>query len=30
LLDDFANRPDDPTAAAWSLFFMLHPDPNRP
>jgi hypothetical protein len=30
LLDDFAARPDDPTAKAWSLFYALHPDPNRP
>ena len=30
LLDDFAARPDDPTAPAWSLFVSLHPDPNRP
>jgi DNA-binding MarR family transcriptional regulator len=30
LLDDFANRPDDASAAAWSLFVALHPDPNRP
>jgi DNA-binding transcriptional ArsR family regulator len=30
LLDDFAARPDDPSAPAWSLFFVLHPDPNRP
>jgi DNA-binding transcriptional ArsR family regulator len=30
LLDEFAARPDDPTAPAWSLFLALHPDPNRP
>lgn len=30
LLDDFAKRPDDPSAPAWSLFVTLHPDPNRP
>ncbi len=30
LLDDFANRPNDPAEAAWSVFFALHPDPNRP
>ncbi len=30
LLDDFADRPDDPSAPAWSLFVTLHPDPNRP
>lgn len=30
LLDDFANRPTDPSAPAWSVFVTLHPDPNRP
>jgi DNA-binding MarR family transcriptional regulator len=30
LLEEFALRPDDPAAPAWSLFFALHPDPNRP
>jgi DNA-binding transcriptional ArsR family regulator len=30
LLEEFAGRPDDPAAAAWSLFIALHPDPNRP
>ncbi len=30
LLDDFADRPDDPSAPAWSVFITLHPDPNRP
>lgn len=30
LLDDFASRPDDLSAPAWSVFLMLHPDPNRP
>ncbi len=30
LLDDFAGRPDDPTAPAWSVFLTIHPDPNRP
>jgi DNA-binding transcriptional ArsR family regulator len=30
LLDDFAGRPDDPHAPPWSLFVVLHPDPNRP
>lgn len=30
LLEEFAGRPDDPTAPAWSLFVVLHPDPNRP
>jgi DNA-binding MarR family transcriptional regulator len=29
LLDDFAERPDDPTQPAWSLFVSLHPDPNQ-
>jgi DNA-binding transcriptional ArsR family regulator len=30
LLEEFAGRPDDPAAAAWSLFIAMHPDPNRP
>ena len=30
LLDEFADRPDDPSAPAWSLFLAIHPDPNRP
>lgn len=30
LLDDFADRPHDPTAPAWSVFVSVHPDPNRP
>jgi DNA-binding transcriptional ArsR family regulator len=30
LLEEFAARPDDPTAPAWSLFIVVHPDPNRP
>ena len=30
LLDDFANRPDDPASPAWSVFVTIHPDPNRP
>lgn len=30
LLEEFAARPDDPTAPAWSLFMVVHPDPNRP
>ncbi|MFC1402134.1 MULTISPECIES: transcriptional regulator [Streptacidiphilus] len=30
LIEEFAARPDDPTARAWSLFVVLHPDPNRP
>lgn len=29
LLDDFAGRPDDPAAPAWSVFLSVHPDPNR-
>jgi hypothetical protein len=29
LLDEFAGRPDDPSAPAWSVFITLHPDPNR-
>lgn len=30
LLDNFADRPDDPSAPAWSVFVVVHPDPNRP
>lgn len=30
LLEEFEGRPDDPAAAAWSLFIAMHPDPNRP
>jgi DNA-binding MarR family transcriptional regulator len=30
LMDEFSARPEDPAAPAWSLFFALHPDPNRP
>lgn len=30
LLDEFAGRPDDPSAPAWSVFLAVHPDPNRP
>ncbi|MFJ2782171.1 MULTISPECIES: ArsR/SmtB family transcription factor [unclassified Kitasatospora] len=30
LLEEFAARPDDPAAPAWSLFMVVHPDPNRP
>lgn len=30
LLDEFAARPDDPSAPAWSIFLALHPDPLRP
>ena len=30
LLEEFADRPDDPSAPAWSAFIALHPDPNRP
>jgi DNA-binding transcriptional ArsR family regulator len=29
LIDEFAGRPDDPSAPAWSIFITLHPDPNR-
>ena len=29
LLDDFASRPEDPSAPAWSVFLIVHPDPNR-
>lgn len=30
LLDEFRQRPDDPEAPAWSVFYAMHPDPNRP
>jgi DNA-binding MarR family transcriptional regulator len=30
LLDDFAGRPEDPSAPAWSVFLIVHPDPHRP
>lgn len=30
LLDEVSTLPDDPSAPAWSLFYVLHPDPNRP
>jgi DNA-binding transcriptional ArsR family regulator len=30
LLDEFADHPEDPSAPAWSVFVVLHPDPNRP
>ena len=30
LIEEFAGRPDDPAAPAWSLFVVMHPDPNRP
>jgi DNA-binding transcriptional ArsR family regulator len=30
LLDEFRQRPDDPDAPAWSVFYAMHPDPNRP
>lgn len=30
LLDEFADRADDPAAPAWSMFLAIHPDPNRP
>jgi DNA-binding MarR family transcriptional regulator len=29
LLDEFGDRPDDPSAPPWSVFVVLHPDPNR-
>jgi DNA-binding Lrp family transcriptional regulator len=29
LLDEFAERPDDPTAAPWSVFMAIHPDATR-
>lgn len=29
LLDEFAAAPDDPDGEAFSLFFAMHPDPNR-
>jgi DNA-binding MarR family transcriptional regulator len=29
LLDEFAARPDDPTAPPWSFFMALHPDVMR-
>jgi hypothetical protein len=29
LLDEFAGRPEDPAAEAWSVFLAVHPDPNR-
>jgi DNA-binding MarR family transcriptional regulator len=30
LLDDFAERPDDPAGRPWSVFLSIHPDPNQP
>jgi DNA-binding CsgD family transcriptional regulator len=30
LLDDFAERPDDPSGRPWSVFLSIHPDPNQP
>jgi len=30
LIEEFAARPDDRAAIAWSVFITLHPDPNRP
>jgi DNA-binding MarR family transcriptional regulator len=30
LMEEFADRRDDPTAPAWSVFITVHPDPNRP
>lgn len=29
LLDEYAARPDDLDAPAWSVFLSVHPDPNR-
>jgi DNA-binding transcriptional ArsR family regulator len=29
LVEEFAARPDDPRAPAWSVFMVMHPDPNR-
>ena len=29
LFDEFAQLPDDPEGEAWSLFYAVHPDPNR-
>ncbi len=29
LVDDFADRPDDPDAPAWSVFLAVHPDRSR-
>jgi len=30
LVEEFAGRPDDRSAPAWSVFITVHPDPNRP
>ncbi len=30
LLDGFSERPEDPASPAWSVFVVVHPDPNRP
>jgi predicted ArsR family transcriptional regulator len=30
LLDEYADRPEDPAGTAWSVFIAVHPDPNRP
>ncbi len=30
LMEEFAGRPDDLAAPAWSVFITVHPDPNRP
>jgi DNA-binding MarR family transcriptional regulator len=30
LLDGFSECPEDPSAPAWSVFVVVHPDPNRP
>ena len=29
LIDEFAGRPDDESADAWSVFVAVHPDPTR-
>src|SRR3954447_23873647 len=30
ILNEYAQRPDSPGGRAWSVFFAIHPDPNRP
>jgi predicted ArsR family transcriptional regulator len=29
LLDEYVQRTEDPTGKPWSVFFSIHPDPNR-
>jgi hypothetical protein len=29
LLDEFSERPDDPDAPPWSVFYAIHPDVSR-